>query len=57
MNSNGYKDFNVWKESIDFVEDRVGHDHCYSIDATKVENELGWRANENFESGIAKTID
>jgi len=46
-----------YKELITFVEDRAGHDRRYAIDATKLENELGWRANENFKSGIVKTIE
>jgi len=46
-----------YKELITFVEDRAGHDKRYAIDATKLENTLGWRADENFESGIVKTID
>ncbi len=46
-----------YKELITFVEDRAGHDRRYAIDATKIENELGWRAYENFESGIINTID
>ncbi len=45
-----------YKSLITFVEDRAGHDKRYAIDATKIENELGWKAEENFESGIAKTI-
>ncbi len=45
-----------YKEKITFVEDRPGHDFRYAIDATKIENDLGWEANENFESGIIKTI-
>jgi len=46
-----------YKELITFVEDRAGHDRRYAIDATKIENELGWRADENFDTGIVKTID
>ena len=46
-----------YKELITFVEDRAGHDRRYAIDATKLENELGWRADENFESGILKTVE
>ncbi len=42
---------------ITFVEDRPGHDQRYAIDATKLETELGWRAQETFESGIEKTIN
>lgn len=41
---------------ITFVPDRPGHDHRYAIDATKLEQELGWRATENFESGLGKTV-
>lgn len=46
-----------YKELVTFVEDRAGHDRRYAIDATKIENELGWRADENFNSGIVKTIE
>jgi dTDP-glucose 4,6-dehydratase len=45
-----------YKEQISYVEDRAGHDKRYAIDAAKIENELGWRADENFDSGIVKTI-
>jgi dTDP-glucose 4,6-dehydratase len=41
---------------IRFVDDRPGHDRRYAIDASKIERELGWRAQENFESGIEKTV-
>lgn len=41
---------------IAYVEDRPGHDRRYAIDATKLETELGWRAQENFDTGIEKTI-
>ncbi|MBN8943299.1 MAG: dTDP-glucose 4,6-dehydratase [Rhizobiales bacterium] len=41
---------------ITFVEDRPGHDLRYAIDATKSEAELGWRAEETFETGLAKTV-
>lgn len=46
-----------YKELITFVQDRAGHDRRYAIDATKIEEELGWKAAENFETGIIKTID
>ena len=46
-----------YKELITFVEDRAGHDRRYAIDASRLENELGWRADENFDSGIVKTIE
>jgi len=45
-----------YKEQITFVKDRPGHDFRYAIDASKIENQLGWKANENFETGIRKTI-
>lgn len=45
------------KDLITFVTDRPGHDRRYAIDASKTEHELGWKAQENFESGIEKTID
>ena len=41
---------------ITFVVDRPGHDRRYAIDASKIENELAWKADENFESGIQKTV-
>jgi dTDP-glucose 4,6-dehydratase len=41
---------------ISFVADRPGHDQRYAIDATKLESELGWRAQETFETGIEKTV-
>ncbi|MEO5586476.1 MAG: dTDP-glucose 4,6-dehydratase [Novosphingobium sp.] len=41
---------------IRFVPDRPGHDARYAIDATRLETELGWRANETFDTGIAKTV-
>ncbi|PWJ39405.1 dTDP-glucose 4,6-dehydratase [Sediminitomix flava] len=46
-----------YKELISFVKDRPGHDRRYAIDATKLESELGWKADENFETGIEKTVD
>lgn len=44
-------------ELIASVADRAGHDKRYAIDASKIENELGWKADEDFESGIMKTIE
>lgn len=41
---------------ITFVADRPGHDARYAIDATRLEDELGWKAQENFDSGIARTV-
>jgi dTDP-glucose 4,6-dehydratase len=46
-----------YKELISYVEDRAGHDRRYAIDATKLETELGWKAQETFDTGIVKTIE
>jgi dTDP-glucose 4,6-dehydratase len=42
---------------ISFVKDRAGHDRRYAIDPAKMERELGWRPETDFETGIGKTID
>ncbi|HEX8125108.1 MAG TPA: dTDP-glucose 4,6-dehydratase [Allosphingosinicella sp.] len=42
---------------IAFVADRPGHDRRYAVDPSKLERELGWSAQESFESGIGRTID
>lgn len=44
------------RELITYVTDRPGHDQRYAIDASKVEAELGWRAEETFETGLARTV-
>ncbi|MCX8489856.1 MAG: dTDP-glucose 4,6-dehydratase [Cyclobacteriaceae bacterium] len=46
-----------YKDLITYVKDRAGHDKRYAIDATKIETELGWKAQEVFDTGIKKTID
>jgi dTDP-glucose 4,6-dehydratase len=46
-----------YKDLITYVEDRAGHDRRYAIDATKIETELGWKADENFDTGIIKTVE
>ncbi len=46
-----------YAEQITFVTDRPGHDHRYAIDAGKIGRELGWKPQETFETGIAKTIN
>ena len=46
-----------YKELITFVEDRAGHDRRYAIDASKLENTLDWKAEDDFDSGIVKTIE
>ena len=46
-----------YEELITFVQDRAGHDFRYAIDATKLESELGWKAEETFDTGIVRTIE
>ena len=45
-----------YKKLITFVDDRPGHDMRYAIDASKIENKIGWKAKENFKTGLLKTI-
>jgi dTDP-glucose 4,6-dehydratase len=45
------------EDQIEFVEDRPGHDARYSLDSTKIRNELGWRPQENFADGIRRTVN
>jgi dTDP-glucose 4,6-dehydratase len=45
-----------YRDQISYVADRPGHDRRYAIDARKLENELGWRPAETFETGIRKTV-
>lgn len=45
-----------YAENITFVKDRPGHDKRYSIDPTKIRDELGWEPKEDFESGFKKTV-
>lgn len=50
------KDGKSYKELITFVSDRAGHDWRYAIDSSKIKNELGWSAQESFQSGLEKTV-
>jgi len=45
-----------YEELITYVDDRVGHDVRYAIDATKIDKELGWMPDETFKTGIHKTV-
>lgn len=42
---------------VTYVKDRPGHDQRYAIDATKLKTELGWAAQEDFASGLRKTVE
>jgi dTDP-glucose 4,6-dehydratase len=44
-------------QMVKYVTDRPGHDRRYAIDARKLEAELGWRAQESFETGLRKTVE
>ena len=46
-----------YRDLIEFVKDRPGHDLRYAIDASKIEKELGWTPQETFESGLRKTVE
>ncbi len=45
-----------YKEQIQFVEDRAGHDFRYAIDASKIKREIGWQPETEFNSALKKTI-
>jgi len=47
---------NSFSDLITFVKDRPGHDQRYAINSSKVKSQLGWKANETFESGLRKTV-
>lgn len=46
-----------YRDLITYVTDRPGHDMRYAIDASKIEQELGWKPQETFESGMHKTVE
>jgi dTDP-glucose 4,6-dehydratase len=46
-----------FRRLVHFVKDRPGHDWRYAIDATKIQEELGWHPMETFETGIRKTVE
>jgi dTDP-glucose 4,6-dehydratase len=45
------------EDLIEYVEDRLGHDRRYAIDATKIKTELGWKPEFSFEEAIVKTVN
>lgn len=46
-----------YEDQITYVADRPGHDMRYAIDASKIDQQLGWKPQETFESGIKKTVE
>ncbi len=51
------KTLNKSEDLISYVEDRLGHDLRYAIDASKIKSELNWTPRYTFEDGIKETID
>jgi len=49
--------FRPHRQLVQYVKDRPGHDRRYAIDARKLESELGWCAQESFETGLRKTVE
>lgn len=47
----------LYREQISYVADRPGHDRRYAIDASKISQDLNWKPQETFESGIRKTVE
>ena len=45
-----------YSKQVTFVQDRPGHDFRYAIDSSKIQKDLGWKPEENFDSGLIKTI-
>ena len=46
-----------YRDLITYVTDRPGHDFRYAIDASKIEADLGWQAEETFDTGLRKTVE
>jgi dTDP-glucose 4,6-dehydratase len=45
-----------YRDLVTFVSDRPGHDYRYAIDFSKIKNELGWKPNHNYQSGLGETV-
>jgi dTDP-glucose 4,6-dehydratase len=50
------QDGSSYKEQIEFVKDRPGHDFRYSLDASKIKKDFNWKPKESFSSGLEKTV-
>jgi dTDP-glucose 4,6-dehydratase len=42
---------------IEFIEDRPGHDIRYSLDSSKIRNELGWKPKHRFNEALEQTVN
>ena len=51
-----FQKINVSKSLVQFVEDRKGHDKKYALDCSKLQNQLGWKPQENFDKQLEKLI-
>ena len=51
------KETGKYEDLMTFVKDRPGHDLRYAIDSSKIENELNWKANTDFDTALTKTIN
>lgn len=51
------KIFNLSEDRIEFITDRKGHDRRYAVDWTKIESELGWKPEFNFDEWLEKTVE
>ena len=56
MTTQGWRNPGKDESLIEFVEDRPGHDIRYSLDSSKIRNELGWRPRHDFESALEQTV-
>ena len=45
------------KDNYEYAENRPGHDTRYSLDSSKIRNNLGWKSTVNFDNGLKETID
>ena len=45
------------RKLITYIKDRPGHDRRYAIDASKIEDELGWKPSLTFQEGLVKTVE
>ena len=45
-----------FSSSVEFVEDRAGHDYRYSIDPSKIQKELNWKSKTPFNEGLFNTL-
>jgi len=57
LSPNKTSSFKYYRDLITFVKDRPGHDARYAIDASKIQNDIGWVPEETFDTGLRKTVE